>query len=193
MSDIHERLKDEFNDRLRLRWSGKEKNWHVEQKFARGYHPSRRANDDDESDEMIRAREGYLQICTVQPGDHMRCERCNYTINVPVNEFRMIQCEQCQLMGWQTKYVVGFFDLDSEHLLDHLRRLDPLRSASNKIREKIAENNKKLYEKEQNRPSELAEAYVKDMSNDLFGIAHQGSTKVMEGSEVSNSRLLHGV
>lgn len=175
---VSERLKNEFDNRLRLRWSHQENCWHLEQQFNKGFHISRRGSEDSESDEMIRAREGYLQIMAIQNGDRMPCPRCKRQVPVPVNEMANVNC------ACGNKMIVGYYDLNSEALFEHLRKMDPLKDHRNALREKIAATNAKVWEEAQNKPSKLAEEYVtqamsvKDFGIDMVG--HTGKERMWE-------------
>ena len=120
-----ESLKTQFNDRIRIRWSDKDQEWQIEEKIARASLPQEHL-DDQWDDDAIRQRDGYGFICSVRPGDRMPCPVCNTTLKVPVNEFAEIKCDYCSMKGRKTSLIAGFFEL-SDILLEHLRRLDPLR------------------------------------------------------------------
>jgi hypothetical protein len=175
LSDINERLNREFDGRIRIRWSNQHQNYSVEQKYAR----AATKWSEREDDEVIRAREGYLQIFAVTPGDRFECERCRDVIKVPINEFRLIKCANCTRRGVDSRYILGFFDLDSEHIIDHLRRLDPLKGTQQKIRTQIAEANQKRQQELERDQWNFRESYVKDgMEAKLFGIPQTAINKV---------------
>lgn len=182
---VSERLNSEFDDRLRIRWSHEEQAWHLEQRFAKGFHVSQKGQRDEESDEMVRRREGYLLIMSIQPGDRMKCKGCSKQLKVPMNQISSITCE-CG-----SKHIVGFYALDSEALFEHLRRMDPLKDHRNGTREKIAENNAKVWEAAQNRPSQLATEYVTQaMSVKEFGmdmVGYTGKEKAWNNAPISKS------
>lgn len=118
-------LETQFNGRLRIRWSNKNSEWQIEEKISRG-HLLNRHIDDMYDDEALRWRDGYSLVCSVRPGDRMPCSVCNTELSVPIHEFAEIRCPYCSSKGRKVSIIAGFFPL-GDILLEHLRRLDPLR------------------------------------------------------------------
>lgn len=132
---FQERLEEDFGGRLRLRWSKAEEAWLVEEKVGRGaFAPTRRRVPGrpwewlpvELDDSYIRARDGYARVLAIQPGDRMRCPVCRSEMRVPVMRFGEARCGSCQAKGRRSRHAAAFFPL-GETLLDHLKRIDPLR------------------------------------------------------------------
>ena len=124
-----ESLDKQFNGKIRVRWSNKDQEWHVEEKINRG---SLDTPVDDQDDTAIRYRDGYGFICSIRPGDRMPCPKCNSELKVPINEFAEVKCDYCRMKGRNTSIISGFFEL-GDILLEHLRRLDPVRGWRDKF------------------------------------------------------------
>ena len=125
------RLQTEFGGRLRLRWSNRRQAWFIEQRLAPGQilTPPRRTDGpwDTENDRYIQARDGYGEVLRITAGDRMQCERCFLPVKVPVLEFGEARCEHCIARGVDARYRASYWPIDSEAILQHLRRLDPER------------------------------------------------------------------
>lgn len=78
-----------FDPALRLRWSDSQMLWHLERKIAKGK-PVETLRTDSESDEVIRAREGYLLVASVPPGG----------LNRTIFE-KLRACDLWALGGWE--------------------------------------------------------------------------------------------
>lgn len=123
-------LDDVFNGRLRIRWSAKRREFHIEQKVGRmAPNP---CHIDEGDDDLIRARDGYIYVMSIRPGDRMPCPDCDYQLSVPVMDTADIRCPYCQLKGRTTRVVAGYWPLN-ERLIEHLRRIDPLRGGSDEM------------------------------------------------------------
>lgn len=125
-----ESLDKQFNGKLRIRWSDKEQEWQIEEKISRASLPDQLVDDWD--DHAIRARDGYGYVCGVRPGDRMPCPKCGTELKVPVNHFAEVKCDYCRLKGRNSSIIAGFFEL-GDMLLEHLRRLDPIRGWRDKF------------------------------------------------------------
>ena len=55
-----------FDPLLRIRWSDKMQVWHLERKLLAGLHPGT-IRRDTEDDAYIRARDGYVHVCSMLP------------------------------------------------------------------------------------------------------------------------------
>lgn len=140
-TEFVEQLERTFDGRLRIRWSEREHNFQVEQKVGRAVvapifiDPTR--------DDLIRARDGFHPVMSVQPGDRMPCPVCNYTLRVPVMDTHDIRCGYCATRGRTTRVVAGYWPLD-DNLITHLRKIDPLRDASTELRDEADRHNRVL-------------------------------------------------
>ena len=132
------RLEHEFQGRIRLRWSSANHEFQVEQRVRRGAHdgPIRSSKDDA----GIRQRDGYLYLFSIRPGTKMPCPRCTQDLSVPVAEIREISCESCKLHGREHRVIAGYFPLN-DTLIEHLKKLDPERGASQRLNARVLANN----------------------------------------------------
>lgn len=167
------RLRERFNNRLRIRWSNKEQEWHIEQQVGRAVLPNCPVG--EWNDSLIRARDGYHFIMAVTTGDRKRCPKCNYTLHVPVRDTWDIRCEYCALRGRQSRMVAGFWPLD-DALLEHLQKIDPLRGGSDELRDQADNRNKLLLAAEENDAMAPGYAYADEHYNRLVGIPQVGYT-----------------
>jgi hypothetical protein len=119
------RLEEVFSDRLRIRWSLRRGAWLIESKVGRGYGalPIPVAEWDDS---LIATRDGYAPVMAVQPGDRMPCPRCGLGTSVPICETKEIKCVPCMARGHDSRWMAAFYPL-GEVLIDHLKKIDPLR------------------------------------------------------------------
>lgn len=137
-SEFSKRLDQEFNGRLRIRWSSARHEFHIEQKVRRGMHDGPVKNNQD--DAGICQRDGYLYLFSIRPGTKMPCPRCPNELDVPVAEIREISCSVCKLNGKEHRVIAGYFPLN-ECLIDHLKMLDPERGASQRLNAQVLKNN----------------------------------------------------
>lgn len=161
------RLTSTFDGRLRIRWSDKERCFHIEQKVGRAVVAP--IFIDSTRDDLIRARDGYHPVMTIQPGDRMPCPECNYTLSVPVRETMDIPCPYCKLKGRQTRVVAGYWPL-GDALIDHLRKIDPLRGHSHELAEEADRHNDMLLRSQENAALAPGEAAASDAYNRIVGI-----------------------
>ena len=172
-SEFVERLQRTFDGRLRVRWSDKEQHFLIEQKVGRAVVPPIRI--DEGRDDLIRARDGYHPVMAITPGDRMRCPACNYTLRVPVRDTADIPCEFCKLMGRTTRVVAGFWPLD-DSLIEHLRKLDPLRDGQAELAEEADRHNRMLLRSAE---ADLSDTVISKADEDyrrLVGIPMVGRT-----------------
>lgn len=116
-------LQREFGGRLRIRWSDKRGEWHIEQRVGRAVVPPRFVSDYD--DDSIRARDGYAFVMAIRPGDRMPCPGCGFTVKVPVMHSGEVRCDYCRSRERDGRYAAAYFPLGTA-LIQHLRRIDPL-------------------------------------------------------------------
>jgi hypothetical protein len=169
-----ERLRHTFDGRLRLRWSVREKNWHVEQKVGHGFALAP-ARIEEDRDDLICARDGYFHIMTITPGDRMPCPKCEYKLRVPVMEIEHLRCPYCQLKGRATRVFAGYWPLD-DNLIRHLQKIDPLRGASEALAAEADRHNALLMETLVNDAVAPGLASAEERYNRMVGIAQVGRT-----------------
>jgi len=131
--DFEKRIEREFEGRLRIRYSKRKNEFHIEQKIGR-----KLSNVPvlDYDDDLIRKKDGYLFVLAISVGDRKPCPRCGLTLHVPVKEFREISCDFCRIRGMEHKTSGGYFPLN-DSLIDYLKSLDPIRGASMRLRAKV--------------------------------------------------------
>ena len=134
-----QRFLAEFPD-YRVRWSLSSHNWQLEQQCGRGALAPFRIDPADDS--LIRARDGYWQVMTFQPGDRMACpavitrnplQRCGWTMSVPHRKSAEATCANCRKQRRDGRVFAAYWPFD-ELLLDHLRYTDPLRDGTRRQR-----------------------------------------------------------
>lgn len=161
------RLESTFGGRLRIRWSVAEQCFHIEQKVGRAVVAP--IFIEESRDDLIRARDGYHPVMTVRPGDRMPCPTCSYQLHVPVLDTMDIRCPYCQLKGRQTRVVAGYWPLN-DTLIEHLRKIDPLRGASQELADEADRHNKMLMRSQENDALAPGEAAFSDDYNRIVGI-----------------------
>jgi len=175
------RLEREFDGRLRIRWSAKLQEFHIEQKVGHGRIPPARV--DEGSDDLIRARDGYHFVMAVRAGDRMPCPRCGYELRVPVRDTVDVRCGYCLLRGRKTSVVCGYWPLD-DSLLEHLRKIDPTKDVDLAAEADAA--NALLLKSLENDAVRPGEAAADELYNRLVGIPQVGYTgKVFTGSKAA--------
>jgi hypothetical protein len=122
--DFVNRLESQFDRRLRIRWSNKQGEWHIEYKVGRQRTAKFFVGSQD--DAAIRARDGYAMLLAIREGDRMPCPKCGFTIKVPLFEKAEATCEYCRMQGRDGRYPAVFFPLEGDALLQYLRSMDPL-------------------------------------------------------------------
>jgi len=172
---LTEEFKDQvqtvFDGRLRVRWSDSQQTLEIEQKIARKID----ALVDESNDEMVRTRDGYLLLASVQPGDRMRCRQCHSELAVPVFEFKQVPCEFCRMKGRHVSYIVGFFE-PNDRLIEYLRSLDPTNGASKRLRDELEDRNRRMLERRQRDINNTTESRVLDDFERIAGIQSVGYT-----------------
>ena len=168
------RIEREFEGRYRLRWSPRKGEWHLEQKCGRAADPPCHISEGD--DTLIRARDGYWFVLAIRPGDRMPCPGCGQTIKVPVLEFGEATCEWCQRHGKDGRYPAAYFPLDSDRLLEHIRRLDKIRGDHRVIIQMVEEANDLRNKRFMNDKLNEVDAISEDQYKRLFNIPSVGYT-----------------
>jgi hypothetical protein len=121
---FEERLKEEFGDRLRVRWSNKYDEWHVEQQVRRGLAGFPQGQDQDRFDDnLIRYADGYMWIMSIKQGSRFSCHLCHLPLEAPTRKLKMVSCEHCKRKGYDHYRMACFWPFD-ETLIDELKRLE---------------------------------------------------------------------
>ncbi len=178
---FEDRLNRLFDNRVRIRWSSKLGEWHLEYKIA----PGQVVNCPVESwdDKAIRARDGYAFIMAVRTGDRMPCPVDGTTLPVPAFKTAEVVCDYCRMNGRDGRYPACYFPLEGDALLTYLCKLDPLRGYNSQLVAKIDAANERLIAAKERAFDVYAEAAVKDNIYDLFNIPRVGYTgKVFTGN-----------
>lgn len=166
-----ELLREAFGTRLRIRWSQKAQEFQLEQQVGRAALPPIRI--DEGRDDLIRARDGYDYVMSIRAGDRMPCPKCNYKIQVPIRDTHHIQCAYCKLKGRQTHVTAGFWPLD-DSLIDHLRKIDPLRGAAKELTAAADRRNQARLASAERELTTHVEAVGAENFNRLVGIQQVG-------------------
>lgn len=159
------RLREEFRDRLRIRWADTQGEWHLEQKVGRGIFdpplPSHKIAPHQRElqyEKRERARDGYAFVMAIRPGDRMPCPACGLTMHVPVMELTEAKCGWCLEHGRDTRLMACYFPL-GEVLIDHLKKIDPERDGIRRQRDEAdLANARKLAREERAADSELRDS-----------------------------------
>lgn len=118
--DFQDKLDQEFGGKLRVRWSGKLSEWHVEQKVRHmvGWPDGW----DRHSDNTIRYKDGYVWIMSFKQGTRFECPTCHLTLKAPSHRTEMVSCDHCRLKGYNHQHLAGHWNMD-ETLIEHLKML----------------------------------------------------------------------
>lgn len=112
-------------------------------------------------------------IMAVRSGDRMPCPKCDYKLSVPVMDTVDIRCPYCELKGRATRVVAGFWPLN-DRLIEHLRKIDPLRGASSELADQADVHNRVLWETAERDYSNSTYSQVEERYNRLVGIPQFG-------------------
>lgn len=173
-TEFTELLHKTFDGRLRIRWSASLNEFHIEQKVATGFALSP-IRIDEGRDDLIRARDGYMFVMAVRTGDRMPCPECNYKLTVPVFDTADIRCPYCAVKGRHTRVVAGFWPLN-DRLIEHLRKIDPLRGASDELAAEADRHNQMLLASQENDYVNHGNAAAEENYRRLVGIPMVGYT-----------------
>lgn len=161
-----DQLNSEFDGRLRIRWSEKEREWRLEQKVGNAV--TAPIAFDSGRDDLICACDGYAYVLSVKQGDRMCCPKCEWReLRVPVREFAHVGC-QCGYKG-----IVGFFHLD-DNLITHLRMIDPTRGRSKDLVRALDYRNERRLELAEEAAIGNGNAKANEDYNQLVGIPQFG-------------------
>lgn len=166
-SAFAKRLERDFQGRLRIRWSDSSNQWLIEEKVGRASAPAHARSYDDN---LTRAAQGYSLVLTVAPGDRERCRKCGSTVKLPVFDFAETKCQTC---GSLTRSC--FWPL-TDMLLEHLRKIDPLRDGPSRLRDEADAATRKASAERERRLSGSIEDHTKDLINTFGGFTSLGYT-----------------
>lgn len=172
--DFQRRLEREFGGRLRIRWSVKRGEFHIEQKVGRASLPPTFVSEAD--DETIRAKDGYGFVMAIRPGTRMPCPGCSTTLDVPAMRTGEVRCTFCRVKGLDGRYAAAYFPLEGDALIQHLRRIDPLNTWRDALAAEADAINRRITASKDRDLSNYNEAVAKDWFNRLVGIPQVGYT-----------------
>jgi hypothetical protein len=198
------RLRNEFRDRIRIRWSDRSRTFHVEGKSHRGFTDlpipagltaaQERKFLDIYWDDLTRARDGYQLIMEIQPGARMKCPRegCHVTLKVPINRTAEVACEYCKSLKLDGRTIATYYDLESEALIERLRYLDPERAwRDESLRKGMERRNAKVTQDREDDALNFIGAVNRDEYRNFAGIQQTGtSTKTGAWVNAPESPLL---
>lgn len=120
---FQERLEEEFGDLLRVRYSNKFEEWHVEQKTRRGLAGFPQGQDQDRFDDnLIRYADGYMWIMSIKQGTRFSCYSCHMPMDAPTRKLKMVSCDHCRRKGKDHYRMACHWPFD-ETLIEELKRL----------------------------------------------------------------------
>jgi hypothetical protein len=132
--DFTQRLTREFDGRLRMRWSDQRRAFQVEVKCGRRTHDIPLFN--PQSDDCVRARDGYMRVMEIQPRATFECPtrvskepnapRCGVKLEIPLRQRVEVTCLNCRQHGRDGRTRAEYWPLD-DRLLDRLKQIDPKR------------------------------------------------------------------
>lgn len=163
-----------FDNRLRIRWSFKREEWHLEYKVGRGKIPNLFVG--EYNDTMIRARDGYGLFMIIRPGDRMPCPWCGFTVKVPIQEMKEATCDYCKLNGKDGRIPAAFYPLEGDTLIQHLIKMDPMRTYRDGIAKRVDEQNDRVLKSAERKFENDIQAITKENYKDLVGIQSVGYT-----------------
>jgi hypothetical protein len=166
------RLRRDFNDRLRIRWSKKRGEWHIEQKVGRAALPPIYISEVD--DDLIRAKDGYAFVMAIRPGDRMPCPDCGLTLRVPVMQIAETTCDYCRYKGRYGRHSAAYFPL-GDLLIEHLKKISPERRPK-KFTEMLDAKNAAVLASRQREFENEFEATTKENWSRMIGIPSWGYT-----------------
>lgn len=173
-SEFCKRLERQHQGRLRIRWSSKAGEYHLEEKVGRASLPPIRI--EEGRDDLIRARDGYAFVLAVRPGDRMPCPRCRATLKVPVFEVGEVRCSTCSAReDRNVAYKAAYWPL-GESLLEYLRKIDPLTGGIERVVGEADAYNRKREATQQRDLKNLGESAILDDYSQLMGIPMVGYT-----------------
>lgn len=176
-----DRLKRDFDGRLRIRWSKALGEFHIEQKVGRAALPPTYISEWD--DDLIRARDGYMYVMAIRPGDRMPCPDCHLTIKVPVMRTAEAVCSYCRMKGRDGRWRAAYYPL-GDLLLDHLKKIDPTRRFREELTKAADRKNKAIMAAKEREASNIIEASTKENWTQLVqiqSVGFSGKEKMWDG------------
>lgn len=174
--DFEAKLEREFRGRLRIRWSTKRGEWHIEQRVRRGMlegqKPSKKGWDESR-DEYVRYRDGYVLVMAVTTGDKWACPICGHDMNVPFMQTTHVRCDFCKLQGKSGRQSVVHMPL-GDVLMNHLKSIDPENPISEKLAEDLDRQNEALARTMETDAIRPTEAAFEERYNRIVGIPQFG-------------------
>jgi endonuclease/exonuclease/phosphatase (EEP) superfamily protein YafD len=119
-------LDRQFRGRLRIRWSPRKEEWHIEQRMGRGIFEVP-GDVEHESDMWVRARDGYSHVMAIKPKDWMACPLCRAPLAVPLFHTGEAKCRACARKGEEAHWRAAFYPLN-DSLITYLHQIDPERA-----------------------------------------------------------------
>lgn len=188
--EINESFKDdlriEFQGRLRVRWSGKQQSYLIQQRVGRNLIGNISRKTFKDSEKVQDLAEGYRTIMVVSPAEKTRCPECSTWLDVPNRTTAQIKCEFCKFKGRNVSFIAGYYPLNSS-LIQHLKSIDPLRDGDKDMQKKLDQHNEKLTSSMQKKISQDAEDYTSDNLNRLMGILSVGYSGMKNNSLLPES------
>ncbi len=168
------KLSSLFDNRLRIRWSNARQEWHLEFKVGRGKLANLKVSEYD--DHVIRARDGYGFMMAISEGDRTPCPRCGYTVKVPMFEMAEATCNLCRLGGKDGRYPIAYYPLEGDTLIQHLIKMDPLRTYRDGIAKRVDAQNDRVLKAAERKFENDIEAITKENFKQLVEIQSVGYT-----------------
>lgn len=176
------RLRDEFQGRIRVRWSNQRGCFLAEQKEYVGPAPGFKevAPDDDEA---IRQRDGYTLLMEVWPGTSIPCPRCGFECRgAQPRKYQQLECLFCKVAGKADRtFQAAVFYLD-EGLLEELRGLDYISHNAVDPKERVRrahQRNLAHWAKKEQRVKDERVEWTRDHWRQLLGVPRVGWTPGM--------------
>lgn len=178
-----ERLRSTFDGRLRIRWSVRAQEFRIEQKVGNAVVAPIRI--DEDRDDLICARDGYDYVMSIRNGTRMPCPTCQFTeLTVPALDTAHIRCSYCASKGLDGRVTAGYWPLE-DALIDHLRKIDPLRGQTFELSAATDRRNRALLQSNENSISDIVISKGAEDYDALVGIPHFGySTAKMWPAEM---------
>lgn len=168
---FQQRLEEEFQDKLRVRWSDKWNEWHVEQKVRRGLAASP-SKFDPYDDTLIRHKDGYMWIMSIKQGSKFDCPQCGLTLSAPTRETVYVSCGHCKLKGYNSQWLACHWPLD-ETLIEHLKKLE---RQIDTTADMLSQSDRALRKLQERAVLDPTLAAFEDSHNKLAGILQTGYT-----------------
>lgn len=135
-TQFEQQFNSEFQGRFRIRWDARRGEYQIEQKVATGQilepEPDPETGMvDTQSEDWLRARDGYMKVMAIRSGDRMPCPVCHTEVKVPIMETRGTTCWTCG-----HRYIAAYFPLN-QVLIDRMRELDPENGGPERVKARM--------------------------------------------------------